>query len=105
MHHTTHARLLLAVQSLASGNASLQSRLNVAGESLVPLLDTDFPDDLRTHFRKIIDDLTSKPAQLEGEGALAATTRQMSHEEAERVAGQIVDLFDEICCSYCSDNV
>lgn len=102
MRHTTHERLFLAVQSLASSNAPLQLRLNDAGMSLLPLLDTDFPEDLRTHFRKIMDDLTSKSDQLGEEGTLTVTIRQMSDEEAKRVAGKIIDLFDEICCVYCS---
>jgi hypothetical protein len=49
-----------------------------------------------------MDDLTSKPDQLEVEGTLAATTRQMSNEEAKHIAERIIALFDEICCAYCN---
>lgn len=92
----------MAVQSLALGNAPLQSRLNNAGSSLLPLLETDFPEDLQLHFQEIINALTSKAAQLEGEGKLESTTRQLSNEEAEHIAERIIDLLDEISCVYCS---
>jgi hypothetical protein len=94
--HGTHERLWLAVEALASGHGSLQSRLGDAGQTLVPLRLADFPDELQSSFQELMERLSNKSA-LKEEGAVASTTSQMSDEDAEDVAKRIVELFDQVC--------
>lgn len=96
IHHTTYERLYKAVDSLSTGTSSLQKRLEYAAISLVPLIAREFPDDLQSEFDSIMEALSNKPEKVEGEGTIAATTRQMPDEKAQEIAESILSLFASV---------
>jgi hypothetical protein len=94
--HTTYSRLYGAVDALAVSTDSLQKRLEGAGQSIMHLKGEDFPGDLQIDFENIMKSLTNKDAELEGEGKLAATARQLTDDDAAKIASSILNLFDSI---------
>ncbi|WP_457661864.1 hypothetical protein [Sinorhizobium medicae] len=81
-----------AISCLIS-NADLRTRLEHAFVSLVTVRPENFGDkDLGLRFARLYDRVTAKGAQSEGEGKIRSTLRQMSDEEAEEVAQEILDI-------------
>ncbi|MGB3767586.1 MAG: hypothetical protein WA947_13605 [Phormidesmis sp.] len=64
--------------------------------SLVPLVAREFPDDLQSEFELIIEALSNKPAEVEGEGTITATTCQLPDEKAQEIAESILSLFASV---------
>lgn len=60
------------------------------------LREEDFPGELQIDFENIMKSLTNKEAELEGEGTLAATTRQITDDDATKIASSILSLFESI---------
>lgn len=81
-----------AVYSLA-GHGPMQERLKSAYRSFHPIKVSDFDDDpeLQADYREIIDRLTAKDEGSPGEGRVPSTLRQMSDEDADRLAELIID--------------
>ena len=100
--HSTHGKLSIAVENLASSPSSLQSRLESAGYALHSLRVEEFPEELQDDFKEVWGRLTNKPAEVEEEGCIKATTRQLSDEDAEGLAKLIVNLNNQICHHYCT---
>lgn len=87
-------KFYLAVLSLATGADEIHERLYCAAITLVVLsAERDVPEDLRERFAGVWDALTREQAQIEGEGRLRATIRQMKPEDASQIAEQILDLY------------
>jgi len=81
-----------AISCLVS-SADLRTRLEHAFTSLVTVRPENFSDEaLGTRFAELYERVTAKDAQVEHEGKIRSTLRQMSDDEAERVAQEIVDI-------------
>jgi hypothetical protein len=91
-------KLWQAVHALATRDGSLQGRLADAVVYLVDLrsMDSAIAPEYREKLTAILDSLTSEPP-AGGEGAISATTRKMTIEEARRIADSIWDLFSKLC--------
>jgi len=90
-----------AVDTLASGTASLRQRLYDAHISSLHVLEaSDFPDALKQEFEAIEEALTWIPVDREDEGTVAFTTNAMSDDEAKRLATRMVSLFYEMVNRY-----
>lgn len=89
-------RVWKAVDALATSASPIQARLENAGITLIPLEASEFPDEeTRQKFTEIKQSLTAREAKA-GEGAIAATTSQLTDAEAEEIAQAIFRL-DTIC--------
>jgi len=92
-------KLYITVRNLASGTGSIQERLANAylsgGYILNLAKGDDLPPDLLPSYEAINERMTRTPPQGD-EGSIVASTRQMSDEEAVKVAERIVDLFNEV---------
>ena len=90
-----------ATHGLASGTGRIQERLENTGSYLVgrvrpPL---SMPDEIQQKADSIMDRITCIPAKGD-EGTLAATCRQLSDDDARKIAQDVVSVFDEICKLY-----
>ncbi len=93
-----------AIRSMALGGGTLQERLVDAYLSFHTLRKEDFPEEkLWNSFQDIHERLTCIDATGD-EGTVAATTRQMSFEEAHEVGSKIADLADTISRLYHNEN-
>jgi hypothetical protein len=90
----------LAVRGMATGKASLQSRVGEAFTASLCLLNREnvTPDILRRvgEVRKRLTCISAKA----GEGDVVATIAKMTDEEATSIAEEIVDIFDAIAKFY-----
>ena len=88
-------RFYTAVSVLA-GNGHIKQRLVRAYEDNLVLIDEDdMPKELRPSFADLIL-LMNNVAPLNGEGAIRASVRKMSIEEADDCAHRIVDLYGDM---------
>ena len=88
-------RFYTAVSVLA-GNGHIKQRLVRAYEDNLVLIDEDdMPKVLRPSFADLIL-LMNNVAPLNGEGAIRASVRKMSIEEADDCAHRIVDLYGDM---------
>jgi hypothetical protein len=86
----------IAVHCLATSSSSIQARLErAAAGSLGRLKSEDLPEGLQTEFAGLWRDLTKKKA-CGDEGTIAATTRQLSDEEAEQVARRVMSMYTRL---------
>ena len=86
-------KLAVAVDALATGAGRVQERLLAAAIELWPARPQEIPyDDLSRTFVGIKDDLHFEPAKG-GEGAIAATLKITSDEDASAIAHRILDLY------------
>ena len=92
-------KLYEAVVTMATSRSSLQDRLANAyiyGFNTIGLnLSADLPPELQSSYLEIEKALTKVPGQ-ESEGAVVATTRAMSNDEAQKLIEQLVDLYNEV---------
>jgi hypothetical protein len=97
--HTAFERVHGAVYALATSAKSIQQRLIVAAMDLWPLLESDFREDKeRDLYRRVRASLWETAEPISGdEGALEASIRVMSDEEAEETAKAIWDLSWSVC--------
>jgi hypothetical protein len=87
-------KLYLASLSLASGLGDVNDRLEMAATGLSVLRpESDIPDEFRGEFNSIWQAMTNKKAEIEGEGTIHATIRQMDPEDAKRLADRIFHLY------------
>jgi hypothetical protein len=95
----TAEKMYVAVNSLVTGDGSLRDRLFYAWlgcHTLNPETKEDFPNnDLRSRFRTLVDEMSSKPA-LRDEGTVRATLNQASENDLRRWATEFFDIFREI---------
>ena len=91
-----HEKLLVAVQSLATGTGRINERLRGAVLSFIPLIPDDFPEvELRRKFMGVVDDLTFQQAKG-NEGNIAATLGITSEEDASAIARRIFELYGDV---------
>lgn len=89
-------KLMLAVQSLIGANPIKDRLFSAFVDNLVRLTQDDFPeDDLRRRFETLRQALNEKPA-LADEGTAQATINQMSNQEAEYYAVEILSLLLDV---------
>lgn len=85
-----------AALTVLAGHGHIKQRLIKAYEdNLVGIHDDELPIAMRQAFADLRDDM-HRVSPLNGEGAICASVRKMSPEEASEIAGRIVDLFAEI---------
>ena len=91
----TQEKLWQAVNTLV-GSGSIQTRLRYAAEYLIRVKGRDehaFPQaELQERFARVMERLTSTPA-VGDEGTIQASTRNLTDEDAEKVASEIFSLF------------
>lgn len=88
-------RTRLTVEELATADRPLRARLwNAYSSHLLPLEPHAFPPDLRALAGSIHDAMTWADGP---DGAAAATMDQISDEQARKVAGLCVELFEGVC--------
>lgn len=81
-----------AISCLAS-SADLRTRLEHAFTSLITVRSENFSDEaLGGRYGELYERVTAKDAQVEGEGKIRSTLRQMSDDDAERVAQELLDI-------------
>ena len=97
--HTAFERVHGAVYALATSAEPLKRRLWVAGMDLWPLLERDFREGKeRELFTRVRSSLWERAEPISGdEGALEASIRVMTDEEAEETAKAIWDLNRSVC--------
>jgi hypothetical protein len=81
-----------AIYALA-GHGPMQERLKSAYLSFHAVMVSDFDNDpeMQTDYREIVDRLSARKEGFPGEGTMPSTLRQMSNEEADRIAELIID--------------
>jgi predicted DNA-binding protein len=87
-------KFYLAVLSLIGGIGGIRERLESAALALHTLsAGRDFPESLRERYASLWHALTREEAEIEGEGTIHATIRQMEPLDAAKIAEQIFDLY------------
>jgi predicted DNA-binding protein len=90
----TVEKFYLAVLSLIGGTGGIRERLESAAIAVHVLsAGRDFPESLRERYASLWDALTREEAEIEGEGTIHATIRQMDPDDAAKLAEQIFDLY------------
>lgn len=89
-YHYPIEKLYLALDVLV-GSGDIRTRLRDASMNLIMLEPHDFPPDLQEEWTGIWRALTWRTDEFEG--ALEATTRTLSDEEATNLAKRIVGMF------------
>jgi hypothetical protein len=94
-HSYAREKFWTAIHGLATGSSRIQARLESAALCLHTLRPEDLPGTLSTDFANLWRDLTKVKAHGD-EGTIAATTRQMSDEQAGELAGRIVSIYTNL---------
>lgn len=93
-------KLYVAVLNLTTGTGEIRERLESAAIGLSVLSGEmtarNFPKDLQERFTALWGNLTREKAQVEGEGKIHATIRQMEPDRAAELADQIFHLYFEL---------
>jgi hypothetical protein len=94
-------KLFSACHYAVGSSATVQARLAAVVSSDLHLLRRDdLPsDETWGRVRKIMDATTCKPARG-SEGTIAATTSQMSDDEASKLLSEIMSIFTEVAEEY-----
>ena len=66
---------------------------------MADILIIDDDPEMQTDYREIMDQLTRRAEGFPGEGTVPSTLRQMSDEEADRVAELIIDFCFSVACA------
>jgi hypothetical protein len=85
----------VAVSSLV-GPADIKTRLFGAYMSIHTLSPRDIPEHLRDDHKALTEALTWVPVKEPDEGTLMATLREMSDDEADRLAKRFLELFIDV---------
>jgi hypothetical protein len=92
-------KLYTAALILATGQGGIHERLESAfAEQLIRLLPEDIPKDIREDFDEVNSALTRVKAKGT-EGDIAASIKELSEEEAARLAEKIFNMFAEVASS------
>lgn len=91
-----HEKFSNAVRSMAVSPKSIQERVGEAYVfNLIHLKPEDLPDEIRYRFTEMTNKLTARTS-IGDEGTVAATTRQMSTDEAIAIAQELLYMADAI---------
>ncbi len=85
-----------ATLSLARSGTIKERLSNAYRQHLAGLQEEELPRELRDEFRELSSALRAEPPLLRGEDAVQATIRKLSSDEAERLAGAVIELFCEL---------
>ncbi|HTW72967.1 MAG TPA: hypothetical protein VME47_24030 [Acetobacteraceae bacterium] len=89
-------KLWAAVDCLV-GAEPIRQRLADAAMSLVGLTADDLPtDELKQRYSAVMDALTKHPADYEGEGSIASSTRKLTDEEADKLGYEIYSMYIKV---------
>lgn len=81
------------VNTLATGKGRIKERLVYSYARSLALVDPNaLPNDLKTMFLKVKEDLTSTPAVAD-EGSVRATVNMMDEDKAVEIAGIILGIY------------
>ena len=98
-------KLYSAVHYAVASEEQLQKRLTSCLVVIHHLGRESFPDDQTwAQFSSLLEASTNQPARYEGEGAIHATTSQMTDEEAGRYLREICSLFSAVTMAYGKDS-
>lgn len=93
---TDHVARFHAALTVLAGHGHVKQRLITAwDEHLVEIHEDDLPIALKQAFADLRHDM-SRVTPLNGEGAICASVRKMSLDEASDCAGRIVGLYGEL---------
>ncbi len=85
-------RVFRSVRHLAIGKGDVRSRLKVVGVTLVPLLESEFPAELREDFCWVMEQLTRYKPEFE-EGRIEATMNRIRNSTGEKIATRIFEIY------------
>jgi hypothetical protein len=88
-------RVYLSVRHLAVGKGDVRSRLKVVGVTLVPLLENEFPIELREDFRWVMEQLT-RYESVSKEGRIEATMNRIQNSTGEKIASRIFEIYSKL---------
>lgn len=92
----SHARekFYLATLGLAIGEGAINERLENAAIGLSGIRpDSELPEDVVPDFEQLLRELTTCPAEIEGEGTIHATVRQLDPYDARNLAERIFEMY------------
>jgi hypothetical protein len=89
------ARVLNAVEHLATGAGDFRTRLQGVGMELMPFQARDFPDALQAEYDGIMHELTKREA-VANEGTLEATLQQMDEATGREIARRVFRLYGDL---------
>ncbi len=91
-----NGRFTEAIYSMAKGLEPLQERIGNAYNYYLHLLESkNLPEDIRVKFDDLKKRLTSIEA-ADGEGNFMATARELTNDEALKVASEIIDMAETV---------
>lgn len=90
-YHHPIEKLYDAMYSLVESE-DIRIRMRNAAINLVFLQPDDFPPECQDEWASILQALTWRPSEEEGQGTIETTTKAMSEEEAVNLANRIVSL-------------
>jgi len=80
-----------AVDTMATHPGSIKDRLVAAYNQFAPVLEKDFPDELKADYKWVMEKLTKKDPIFD-EGSVRATLYGMHTKTAVKIAEKILDL-------------
>ncbi|THK35640.1 hypothetical protein EHS39_23720 [Ensifer sp. MPMI2T] len=98
-------KLSTALDSLIT-NRDIRTRVEGAFLSLIAVNDDDLSDpENRERYRKLMERVTAREAEHEGEGRIRATLRNMTEEEVAGVASEIKEIHDKLLWDLAGDHL
>jgi hypothetical protein len=89
-----------AVVGMAQSKKKLRERIEDAYVyNIIHVQEADVPQTYRNDFRRLKEMVTYRAPRHPGEGAVRATTQQMSYQKVDEAARLITHLFDGICAA------
>ncbi len=90
-------RLYLAVHHLAIGKGDVRDRLRVVALDLFPLLETDFPEELRDDFKWVKTQMTKYESEYpQFTGNVEVTMRRIRNSTGQKIAERIFELYSRV---------
>lgn len=88
-------RVFLSIRHLATAKGDVRSRLKVVGVTLAPLLEQEFPAELREDFRWVMQQLTRHDPVFK-EGRIEATMNRIQNSTGEKIATRIFEIYSNL---------
>ncbi len=100
-HSYAHEKLLLALDSLATGAGDVRERLYTAYKSFHPLKESDFPEALQADYRWVMEQMTKYGPVLDHEGkvrigSVENTLRHIRKATGVKIAKKLHYLYHEL---------
>ena len=88
-------RLYLSVHHLATARGDVRSRLIGVGTTLAPLLEREFPKELRSDYRWVMAQLTHYEP-VYNEGRIEATMKRIKNATGEKIAKRVFEMYSKV---------